>query len=340
VRCPTPDRLPPAPTGKTGWPWTEGGPRCPDTTPDGRPWPRVSVVTPSYNQGRFIEETIRSVLLQGYPDLEYIIMDGGSTDDSLDIIRRYEPWLTHWISEPDRGQSHAINKGWARATGEILAYLNTDDCYSSGAMIAAASAFCQRPDLAMVYGTASIVDEAGRELSQWKACPFDLKTMLVSGSIVPQPATFFARPIVASLGYLNEQRHMIMDYELCTRIGMQFPTECLGGTLARFRAHPQSKTWLHFEATARELVDFVMSFRPERLSDDDWKRIRNGTLSRVHYEWAMAYLVRGQDGGKALKQLLTSIRLQPRFALARPMLTAHIARRGLAGYLWPRRASS
>ena len=334
------DRLPPTAPGRTGWPWTEDSPLCPDTTPDGRPWPRVTVVTPSYNQGRFIEETIRSVLLQGYPDLEYIIMDGGSTDDTLDIIRRYEPWLTYWVSEPDRGQSHAVNKGWARATGEILAYLNTDDCYLPGATAAAASEFCRRPDVAMVYGTASIVDESGTELSRWVARPFDLKTMLVSGSIVPQPATFFARVVVASLGYLNEQRHMIMDYELCTRIGMGFPTACLAGTLARFRAHPQSKTWLHFEATAKELVEFVMSFHPERLPDDDWRRIRNGTLARVHYEWAMGYLVRGREGAEALKQLLTSIRLHPRFALGRPMLTAHIARRALAGYLRQRRASS
>jgi hypothetical protein len=132
---------------------------------------------------------------------------------------------------------------------------------------------------------------------------------------------------------------MIMDYELCTRIGMHFPTACLAGTLARFRTHPQSKTWLHFETTARELVEFVTSFRAEKVSDDDWRSIRNGTLSRVHYEWAIEYLLRGQEGSKALKQLLTSIRLHPRFALGRPMLTAHIARRALVGYLRPKRAS-
>jgi glycosyltransferase involved in cell wall biosynthesis len=296
-------------------------------------------VTPSYNQGRFIEETIRSVLLQGYPDLEYIIMDGGSTDSTVDIIRRYEPWLTYWVSEPDRGQTHAINQGWARATGEILAYLNTDDCYLPGAVSAAASAFCQSLDVAMVYGTASIVDEAGRELSTWKARPFDLKTMLLSGSIVPQPATFFSARTVASLGYLNESRQMIMDYELCTRIGMQFPTVCLTGALARFRTHPQSKTWLHFETTANELVEFVTGFPADKLSDGDWRRLRNGTLSRVHYEWALEYLVHGREGPEALKQLLKSIRLRPGFALGRPLLTAHIVRRALIGCLRPRRAS-
>jgi hypothetical protein len=339
VRCPTLEKLPPAPPGKTGWPWTEDSLQCPDTRPDGQPWPRVSVVTPSYNQGRFIEETIRSVLLQGYPDLEYLILDGGSTDDSVDIIRRYEPWLTYWVSEPDGGQTHAINKGWARATGEILAYINTDDCYLRDATSTVALEFCLDPHVAMVYGTASIVDETGRELSNWEARPFDLKTMLVSGSIVPQPATFFSKPIVTSLGYLNEKREMIMDYELCTRIGMHFPTVCLPRTLARFRTHGQSKTWLHFETTARELVDFVMSLRTDGMSGDDWNTIRDGTLSRVHYEWAMEYLARGQQGSKALKQLLTSIRLHPRFALRRPMLTAHIVKQAVLGYLRQRRAS-
>jgi glycosyltransferase involved in cell wall biosynthesis len=304
---------------------------------DGRPWPRITVVTPSYNQGPFIEETIRSVLLQGYPDLEYMVFDGGSTDGSQDIIRRYQPWLNHWVSEPDRGQTHAINKGWTRATGEILAYINTDDWYTPGALAAAAVAFSLHPEAAMVYGTASIVDESGRELSRWEARPFDLKTMLASGSIVPQPATFFSRSVVASLGYLNENRQMIMDYELCTRIGARFPTVCLPRTLAWFRAHPQSKTHLHFETTTRELVDFVMSFQSDTPTDE-WITIRNGTLGRVHWECAMGYVVRGQRGSKALKQLLRSLRLYPRFALGRPMLTAHIAKQVLLGYLRPTRA--
>lgn len=299
----------------------------------------MSVVTPSYNQGRFIEETIRSVLLQGYPDLEYIVMDGGSTDGSIDLIRRYEPWLTHWASEPDRGQSHAINKGWTMATGEVVAYINTDDCYLPGAVAAAALEFCLRPGVAMVYGTASIVDEGGTELSTWEARPFDLKTMLVSGSIVPQPATFFSQAVVARLGYLNEQRHMIMDYELCTRIGMDHPTACLERTLARFRAHEQSKTWLHFETTAHELMDFVLSLPPKADPGRDWNSIRKGTLSRVHFEWALQYLHHDHQGSRALQQLLRSIRLDPGFALRRPMLTAHIAKQVLLRYLMPERSS-
>ena len=127
MRCPTLFKLPAAPAGKTGWPWTVETSQLADTMPDGRPWPRISVVTPSFNQGQFIEEAIRSVLLQGYPNLEYIIVDGGSTDALIDIIRRYTPWISSWFSERDDGQSDAINKGLGVATGEIVSWLNSDD---------------------------------------------------------------------------------------------------------------------------------------------------------------------------------------------------------------------
>src|SRR5689334_6100335 len=119
MRCPRLTGLPPPPPGRTDWPWTVETPQLPALRPDGSAWPRISIVTPSYNQGQFIEETIRSVLLQGYPDLEYIVIDGGSSDDSPAIIAKYAPWLTHWVSEPDRGQAHAINKGLVHATGVI-----------------------------------------------------------------------------------------------------------------------------------------------------------------------------------------------------------------------------
>src|SRR5262245_29806610 len=126
MRCPNLSDLPSPPPNRQGWPWTqEGAPRL-DGTP-GECWPRISIVTPSYNQGRFLEETIRSVLLQGYPDLEYIVIDGGSADDSVEIIRKYERWLSFWVSERDRGQVDAINKGLRRCSGVLRNWLNSDD---------------------------------------------------------------------------------------------------------------------------------------------------------------------------------------------------------------------
>ncbi|HUI06242.1 MAG TPA: glycosyltransferase family 2 protein [Verrucomicrobiae bacterium] len=134
MRTPRLSELPLPPPGKSGWPWTEESRPVPDRMTDGREWPRISIVTPSYNQGRFIEETIRSVLLQGYPNLEYLVIDGGSTDGSVEIIQKYSQWFTYWCSEKDRGQAHAINKGLDRVTGQIGAYLNSDDYYLPNAL--------------------------------------------------------------------------------------------------------------------------------------------------------------------------------------------------------------
>lgn len=145
MRRSTLKELPPPPSGRYGWPWTEENPRLPDTMPNGSSWPRVSIVTPSYNQAHFLEETIRSVLLQGYPNLEYIIMDGGSTDGSVDIIHKYEPWLAYWFSGKDQGQSHAINKGWAHSTGDYMAWLNSDDVYLPKSVVRAVNALQAKP---------------------------------------------------------------------------------------------------------------------------------------------------------------------------------------------------
>lgn len=135
MRCPTLSELPPPPSGKTGWPWTQASPQPPDQMLDGAEWPKISIVTPNYNYGRFIEETIRSVLLQGYPNLEYIVIDGGSTDDSVEIIKKYEPWLTYWVSEKDKGQANAINRGINLATGEWFNWINSDDILLQNAFL-------------------------------------------------------------------------------------------------------------------------------------------------------------------------------------------------------------
>jgi len=332
VRCPTVDQLPLPPPGKTGWPWTEDSPQTPNTRLDGSAWPRVSITTPSYNQGQFIEETIRSVLLQGYPDLEYIIIDGGSTDETLEIVRRYEPWLTYWVTEPDDGQTHAINKGWKRATGDILSYINTDDCYLDRTITTAAHEFSTTSNVGMVYGSAIVVDEAGNQLRTWEARPFDVKTMLTAGNIVPQPAAFFSRDALKKVGYLNEEWQLIMDYEFCIRVGEQFPAICVPATLAKFRNHEQSKSRLRFEETTHELIRFVTSFSPHEISPHDWQTIKRTVMSRIHYELALCYVAQGQQAAsKGFQELLESLSLNPLFALKHPILTTHIMKRVLIG---------
>lgn len=334
MRCPTLSELPPPPPGKIGWPWTEESPCLPATLADGRPWPRVSVVTPSYNQAQFIEETIRSVLLQGYPNLEYVVIDGGSSDGSQDIIRKYEPWLVYWVSESDRGQAHAINKGWARATGDLFAYINSDDYYLKQGIAAAAREFLARPDVGMLYGTAMIVDERGKEVRAWKARPFDMKIMLTEDNIVPQPAAFFSAQALQRLGHLDERMHMILDYELVIRIGMHFPAVCLPGTLARFRDHSRSKTRSQFEKTARELIQFGSTFFAQEVARLDLQAVKAATLGRYHYMLALGYLAQGrQQAAQALGPLLYSLRLYPPYALRRPIQTAYVVKEILLGYL-------
>jgi cellulose synthase/poly-beta-1,6-N-acetylglucosamine synthase-like glycosyltransferase len=160
--------LPPPPPRTFGWPWTAQTTAALGSLGAGQSLPKITVITPSFNQGRFIEETIRSVLLQHYPNLEYLIYDAGSSDGSVEAIRKYEPWLTFWVSEQDRGQAHAINKGLARASGEIVAWLNSDDTYRPGALAAAAAAATRHPDAAVVYADANWVDTALRLLlDEW-----------------------------------------------------------------------------------------------------------------------------------------------------------------------------
>ncbi len=213
---PSLSELPPPPSGKTGWPWTEASPPPPDTL-GGAPWPRISVVTPSYNQGQFIEATIRSVLLQGYPNLEYIVIDGGSTDESVEIIHRYAPWLAFWVSEPDRGQANAINKGFACATGEILAWLNSDDLYHPEALRSVGEAARANLQGMLFYGDSTLIDADAATLGGKSLTQFSLKRLL-KGQNMSQPATFWRRCVLERLGGLDETLHYGLDFEFFLRI--------------------------------------------------------------------------------------------------------------------------
>lgn len=203
--------------------------------------PRITVVTPSYNQAEYLEETIRSVLLQGYPNLEYIIIDGGSTDGSVDIIRKYEPWLAYWVSEPDNGQSQAINKGWQRATGEICAYLNSDDLYLCHALNTVASYFKSQPETDLMYGDALYVDEIGTITGRCNTRPCDLETLLQINRI-PQPSAFVKTTSLLAAGLLDENLHLCMDYDLWLRIAAKGQIGFIPALLAGFRIHSESKT--------------------------------------------------------------------------------------------------
>lgn len=221
MRCPALSDLPSAPLTKTGWPWTVESPQLPETMPDGSPWPRVSIVTPSYNQAQFIEETIRSVLLQGYPNLEYIIMDGGSNDGSVEIIRKYEPWLASWLSERDDGQSHAINKGMLRATGAILAFINSDDYYLPDVLSRVACEYVQHPQ-SLIAGDCYYVNEHGKMLRLARARHKSYYEFLNLFSYeqsagLTQPGVFWDRDTLTTCGMFREDLYYSFDYEYWLR---------------------------------------------------------------------------------------------------------------------------
>jgi glycosyltransferase involved in cell wall biosynthesis len=220
---------------------TEESLQLPSSMPGGSPWPLVSIVTPSYKQGQFLEETIRSVLLQGYPNLEYIIIDGGSTDGSVEIIRRYESRLAYWVSEPDGGQSEALNQGFARTSGAILGWLNSDDRFRPGAIASAVTAFAANPQAGVVYGDCIEIDETGKHLRNYKARAFDLRRQLVA-QMIPQPAAFFRRTVWEKVGPLRTDLHYTMDRDFWNRTALEFPIVHVSVLLAEMRMHASSKT--------------------------------------------------------------------------------------------------
>lgn len=182
--------------------------------PDGRAWPRISLVTPSFNQAPYLEETIRSVLLQGYPNLEYHIIDGGSTDDSVAIIRKYEPWLSGWVSERDRGQSDAINKGFARTTGEIFNWICSDDLLEPDALRRVALAFAESPSVDAVAGDCHCRydhDPARSEIRSPDLVRLQRSPFL---SAIWQPSCFFRRSAVRRPRLVRDDLHFCMDREL------------------------------------------------------------------------------------------------------------------------------
>ena len=205
--------------------------------------PKFSIITPSFNQARFIEATIRSVLEQDYPNVEYIIMDGGSLDGSVEVIERYSDKLASWVSEPDDGQTDALNKGFGRATGEIFAWINSDDTYEPGVLQQVAEYFDQHPEVGLVYGEANFIDEVGNQIGRFPAGQTNYN-LLRSGYVhVPQQAAFFRADLWRQVGPLDPDFFFAMDYDLWVRLAKVSEVRYLPGKVwANFRLHTQAKT--------------------------------------------------------------------------------------------------
>lgn len=211
--------------------------------------PLVSVVTPSLDQGRFLEEAIRSVLEQDYPRIEHVVVDGGSTDETLEILRRY-PHL-RWVSEPDRGQADAINKGFRMASGDIFGWLNADDYYLPGAVAAAVDALV-RGGCGLVHGGWRQVDETGRTIKDVAVVPFDYEEQLERANRVAQPGSFFTREAFEAVGGVDPALRYAMDYELWLKLGERYTVCQVDQVLAAYRYHPTSKSVAHYRRFAAE----------------------------------------------------------------------------------------
>jgi glycosyltransferase involved in cell wall biosynthesis len=215
--------------------------------------PLISIITPSLNQGRFIRDTIESVLSQDYPRLEYLVMDGGSTDETLDILRSYGDRIT-WRSAPDQGQADAVNAGFRLAKGEFLGWLNSDDTYQPGAVSAAIEHLTSHPETAVVYGDAHYIDEHNNVIGIYPTEDFTMDR-LAHACLICQPSAFFRRSAIEAVGALDARLQYCMDYDLWIRLGRLFQLQRIPGFLANTRQYPQTKTWSQRDRLFAELCE-------------------------------------------------------------------------------------
>jgi glycosyltransferase involved in cell wall biosynthesis len=264
--------IPSPPPNRKGWPWTVEAEPIPAAA-SGQSWPRITVVTPSFNQGQFLEQTIRSVLLQGYPNLEYIVIDGGSTDESVEIIKKYESHLAYWVSERDRGQSHAINKGFERASGEIMCWLNSDDFYLPSTLRTVAENLSDDTGAFAVVGHCVQVYEDGRPPYHGEGQFEGIERLLKfwKGYQMHQPSIFWRREVFEKVGYLDESQHYIMDFDYWVRMARHFEFKNINRELSCATYHSNAKTADDFVRYKRELRQHATEYWPSPFTLTYWK---------------------------------------------------------------------
>ena len=244
--------------------------------------PLISIITPSFNQADYLEETIRSVLDQDYPNLEYLIADGASTDRSVGIIKQYSERLTWWVSEVDAGQADAINKGFSRVKGEIIAWLNSDDYYLPNTLATVAELFAQNPDAGILYGDVLSVDGAGNPINVQRFAPYTLAD-LMAFKIISQPAVFMRRSVLEHAGCLDRDYHFLLDHQLWLRIAQLASMVYTPQILAAARYHAGAKNIVHAERFGAEAFKILDWMESQPMLRSLLKKKRKKVLAGAHH---------------------------------------------------------
>lgn len=297
--------LPPPPAGKTGFPWTMSSDPISQTQ-----LPRISIVTPSFNQAASIEETIRSVLLQQYPNLEYIVIDGGSTDGSGEIIRRYAPWLSDWIGEPDHGQTDALNKGFARATGDWVAWINSDDRYLPNAFARVSTAIESAPaSVGLVFGDLELMlDNMTRVIGY----PTQTTRLLDALAFPFQQTCFFKHSVLKKMGVLDVSLHYAMDADILLRLMANADWLYVPMALASFRVQGETKTNTSEEKFAHEMLILLERVLANRAAYPKLQALTESELRARFYRRASKHYYMGNQFRASLALIGQAMKLDPR----------------------------
>jgi glycosyltransferase involved in cell wall biosynthesis len=275
------------------------------------PW--VSIITPSYNQAAYLEQTLHSVFQLLFPIMEYLVVDGGSTDGSLEIIRKYEGELTWWISEKDSGQAEAINKGFHRATGDIIGWLNSDDTYLEGISREVIEVFQSDPEVVLVYGDVRAINETGEVINHIRYGDWNLED-LMAFNIIGQPAVFFRREALQKAGFLDPHYHLLLDHHLWLRIAQQGKMHHISRELACARFHPEAKNIANASSFGEEAYHILNWMEKDPGLSDKFTRNRRKCVAGAHRINAR-YLLDGGQPAESLKAYWKSFTAYPPTAL-------------------------
>ncbi len=331
--CPRLEELPPPPAGRSGWPWTEATPArdedlefpqrgtngisCPQRGTNGISCPLISIVIPSYNQAAFVEETLRAILLQGYPKLELLYCEDASTDDTLEVIAPYAEWMTLLPAPENLGMSNAINRGYRVAAGEIVTWIATDDVYRPGAFWQVADRWRANPRCGALVGAVRFIDHDSKPVGDKiparleRPAPLDLSIEPLENWRLHQASTFYTAEGLEVAGrYVREELLYVMDRDLIFRVAARRPVEILEETLARFRLHRASKSWSTGKVIdfAREFGQLQEAFIDGNAAED---RIRRRIKNHRMVKGYLRYGARGDRAGRRLACLVKAAALRP-----------------------------